>query len=267
MSRAASRSKAGKPRQQNGRMASRSKRAPVDIENLPFEVTPPPKKKKKKKETFDTDYDRAIDTFKTRFEGALESDDTSELESVFLRDYGKIKKMLDPDNATFRIDQVTSSFFRASLSTILDLLPIAEIAYRKHQKESAAYALTALINQARDLTNDVKMGDDVDGQIMMMQQLVKQSYRGLLQLFLQEKYALQEKLMPLSTSPGVRRAMRDEVDAMVRSFGKAMTEYETLTADRISAFMAGDPNYMNPRVQVDVKPVKKKRKRPKHSET
>lgn len=265
--RAANRSSSGKPRQDTARSASRSsnggkKRQPVDVDEIPFDVDPP--KKKKKKRGAEDEHLKALESFADRFAGDLEDGEEEEsAESVFTKDYTKIKKLLDPDNPNLRIDQVSIAFFRAALATILDLLPIAERAYRKSQKESAAYALTALINQARDLTSDVKMGDDVEGQAILIKKIVDMSYVGVAEMLLQEKFALQAKLDTLSSSPSVRKAMRQELDDMVRSFIKGMRAHSDLTSTRVKAFLQGDPNYMNPG---EPEKVLKKRRKAKRRE-
>lgn len=81
---------------------------------------------------------------------------TNRVLSMFGQDTVKIQELLtarDNDNA---IDAAN----RAMLSFLLDLIPIAESRYREDSRQSNAYALGHLVDQARSLISDIQAAGD-----------------------------------------------------------------------------------------------------------
>jgi hypothetical protein len=246
----------------------KKKRDPVDTSKYddlpPWEDQPLKKSKIGKERAKNADVATKI---KKRLEAISEDDEEEEDESIFKQDFDKLRASLSPDNGdNLRIDQVSASFFRASLAMIMELMPIAEKAYRKTQKESAAYALTALMNQARDLTNDVRRSEDAEGQALQLKSVVDTTFKSVAQLLLQEKFALQTKVDAITNDPRVRKAIRAEMDATILSFTIGLREHSNLLSARIRSFLLGEANYMKPGEEVIEKKFKKKKVRTKEAE-
>lgn len=58
------------------------------------------------------------------------------------------------------LDGSILTFQRQAYSTVIGLIPIAEAEYRRHKRESLAYALRALIDQGRELAQDLAASSD-----------------------------------------------------------------------------------------------------------
>lgn len=175
-----------------------------------------------------------------------DSEEKEELISSFEQDFSKLREMLSPENEMLRIDQASALFYRASLAMIMDLMPIAEDTYRKSKKESAAYALNALLNQARDLNSDVKMNEDVNGQVLIMNTLIHTNFTRIADLMLRERHSFSTKIDTLISKPAVRKSIKSELDSTIKSFIKGTNSLQKLLTMQIEAYLQGDPNYINP---------------------
>ena len=165
--------------------------------------------------------------------------------STFSQDFEELRSKVSPDNDQFRPDQMSAQFSRAALSMILQLLPIAEHNYRLTKKDQAAYVISSLVNQARDLNNDVKMSEDLHGQTVEITRLTDVTFTRIADLLLQERYALQTRLkafVPTSKKASVDK----EIDAMITSLSKACDGLKGVLNLQVSGYILGDPNYINP---------------------
>jgi len=244
----------------------RSKRKPVDTDD---EFEEPPKRRRKprkKDQTKELDAVRrdaieAMEAFEDieDGDGPVGPDVEAMVNSTFHKDFDKLRTMLSPDNVELRVDQAAPLLFRAALAMILDLLPIAEHKYRKSRQESAAYALTAMINQARDLTNDVRLSEDTEGRAVVLGQIINMNFVRIAELLLNEKYALQRKLEAVITDATVRRAFKAELDKMVLSYTKGLKDIQGLLTDQSRGYLLGDANYLNPSAPEPAKKRKRKK--------
>ena len=233
------------------------KRKPVDVDDV--EDKPRRRSKKKKK-----DVSAQIDAVKREamenLEEALEEDEGEEaITSAFQEDFLKLKALVDPSNEDLSMDNTAPLFFRASLSMLLDLMPLAEDAYRKSTKESAAYALVALMNQIRDINNDLRMSEDVAGKTFTINDILSKALTQIAEHMLRQRYTFDQKIDSMITKPEVRKALKTEVSNYVRTVAEGIDSIQKLSDQRVEAYFNGDPHYMNPGL-VDHAPAKKSKK-------
>jgi type VI protein secretion system component VasK len=206
---------------------------------------------------------------KHEFEEALESGDddaTIQALSTFRNDFTKLREQMNPDaHDSFRVENSSYLFYRANLGMIMDILPLAEEAYRSSKKESAAYAMAALINLGRDLHNDLKMNEDVDGKAVVMTTLITQGFMRVADLLLREQHELLKRITAIVIKPSLTRSIKAEINTSIVSIAKAMDSTSQLLGMQMSEYMRGNPNYLNP--HVTTAPVKSKTKRSKKTET
>lgn len=81
---------------------------------------------------------------------------TNSLRSLFGQESVRIQELLLDKHTDNAIDNANRALLRATL----DLIPIAEGRYRDDSRQSNAYALNTLINQARELIADIQASDD-----------------------------------------------------------------------------------------------------------
>lgn len=253
------------PRSSSGRGSSRtSKKEPLYLPEDDDEV--PLKKKKRKRDQKTISKHDVVDEITSLLEEeAQKRDGESPMKpSKFKKDFDNLTSLLSPDNKDFHIDKAANGIQRASLAMIVDLIPIAEATYRQTKKEFAAYALSSLIKQANELAAELRVNDDVEGRLATTRDLIHSSFVRIAELLLREKYAFHKAIDRVTNEPSIRKDLRNELDLMIQSYGKGLSEYKELLTAQLTMFISGDPNYLNPHSileENDDAPKKKKRKK------
>lgn len=240
---------------------SKAKREKVDLsvfEDDEEDYEAPITRKKKKK------ISKLSEKLKDKLKDVEEGEEIQP--SVFQDAFAELRRTLTTDNEEISLDLSTPAFLRASLLMLTDLIPIAEAAYRKSRQQSAAYALSTLVNQVRDINNDLKVSEDIESKALAMRRMVDSTFVSLAQLIMQEKFAFQERVNNATNDTRMRKVIRSEADTMLKSMGHALTEHSTLLSDRVRAYLMGNPNYMNPSMEEKVGRVKSKKVRRKEEE-
>ena len=235
------------------------KRSKLDLDQFGYEDEPKKVKGKREKSA-------KVNKLAKKVEQSLEDIEDGEdiPESVFKKAFAELRKTLGTENTDISVDIASSAFQRSSLLMLTDLVPLAEEAYRKTKKESAAYALTALLNQIREVNNDLRVVEDVESKALNLRKVIDSSFLGVAQLILQEKYELQNKINALTNDSRIRKAVRSEIDSMVNSMAEGLQQHSNLCSDRIRAYLLGQSDYMNP--YKEETPIKKKKRRRKEEE-
>lgn len=235
----------------------KSKREAIDLDQFEDFEAPPKKSKSNKK------ISKLSEKLKKKLKDAEEGEDVPP--AVFEKAFKELRKTLETNNADISLDQSTNAFLRSSLLMLTDLIPVAEASYRKTRQQSAAYALSTLVNQVRDINNDLRMVEDVESKALIMKRIVDTTMLGIAQMFLAEKFELQNRLNAYITNSGIRKAVRKDLDQMMRSASQGLQDQSNLLSDRIRAYLLGNPTYMNPNAQPE-EPKKKKKGRKKVEE-
>ena len=223
------------------------------------------KNKPKRGDTSPKNMEKMTNKIKHEFVEALESDndeDAIQALSTFRNDFTKLREQMNPDaQDSFRVENSSYLFYRANLGMIMDILPIAEETYRSSKKESAAYAMAALINLGRDLHNDLKMNEDVDGKAMVISSIITQGFMRVADLLLREQHDLLKRIAAIVIKSSLTRPIKTEINTSIVSVAKAMDSTSQLVGMQASEYLRGNPNYLNPHaVQEPVKSKVKRRK-------
>lgn len=181
--------------------------------------------------------------------------------SKFHQDFSQLRAALAPEHQdTFRVEASSLLFYKASLGMIMDLIPIAEDAYRTSKKESAAYAVAAMVNLGRELNTDIKMADDISSKTLILNSVLGNGFKMIADTLIREQQALLSRLDSQITKSRHKVAIKSETNDMIRSLGRAITSVSELTKAQMEAFLMGDPNYLNPGAPIET-PKKKRRKK------
>lgn len=138
------------------------------------------------------------------------------------------------------IDHAVMHFTRQAYSTIVTLIPIAEKAYKKHQREHQAYVLNALISQGRELAADLVATDDRRrlGETLI-KEILEPAFKNVLQQMMQEqlqlKVILSDKIQPKYTE-----RVSAEMDESLKRVAGAMNLVFHATSEQISKKLLGD---------------------------
>lgn len=250
-------------RSKSGRKGSSSKE-PLNLPEDDDDVPVSRKKKKRSSKTVSNKdaVDGILDLLEAEKDGGEPSDPFKFAKSK--KDFDKLKDYLAPDNAEFNIDAASNIFLRSSASTIADLIPIAEATYRTTKKEFAAYALSSLVKQLNELIAELRVSGDVEGKLLTITQIIQSSFVRIAELLLREKFNLHKTIESVSNDPVVRKELRRELDVMIQSYGKGLSQQKDLLTQQLTMFISGNPNYMNPFAASEEEEAPKKKKRKKN---
>lgn len=225
----------GKPKTgfREGRNNTRSSKKPVQAE-----------KKISKKDTLDEAQEVVEDYMDSSL---LEDGDPKKKSERFAKEFRRLRKQVGADNEHFNPEQVNTEMLRALLAMVVSLVPVAEANYRASRKESAAYALNALINQAREVSTDLRMAKDYEGQaIFIRDNILTPIFRSFTQNLLNEHQHLKNTIDTAISREKEARKIKEELDNVTRSLGKFLSEIITKSFADIDNYLQGNMQNLMP---------------------
>lgn len=176
----------------------------------------------------------------------------------FAREFKKLRKKAGATNDHFNAENLNIEMLRAMLVMMLDIIPLAEQVFRKSKKESSAYALNALVNQARELSVDLRMAKDVEGQSLFIKDsILNPIFKVFAQHLIQEMIFLKNDVDTHVSSRKEGKRIKESLDKTTRSLGSFLTESVTKIHANIDDYLAGN---MDKLMGPPKKPLKKVRK-------
>lgn len=170
------------------------------------------------------------------------------VKKVFERQFKQLREDLDASNAgNMNASHTSRMMTHAMLAMVVDLIPVAEKAYRNSQKEQAAYALNAMVNQARELSTDLKMMQDVEGQAEFIRnKLLGPVFMSLTQQILASIMALKNNVDTElgSKAPKTARRLKKELDENLRALGDFLSQSNSKLGSDIERYLSGDPTLL-----------------------
>ena len=177
----------------------------------------------------------------------------------FAKEFKKLRKKAGATNDHFNAENLNIEMLRAMLVMMLDIIPLAEQVFRKSKKESSAYALNALVNQARELSVDLRMAKDVEGQSLFIKDsILNPIFKSFAQHLLHETIYLKNDVDTHVSSSKESRRIKESVDKLTRSLGTFLTESVTKIHTNIDDYLAGNMDKL-------IGPPKKQPKKTRHS--
>jgi hypothetical protein len=178
--------------------------------------------------------DRATEKKVKKFEELAET--VKEVGSTF----GIRKREIMDAVATGNIDHAVLQFQRQAYSTIVNLIPIAEKAYKKHQREHQAYVLNSLISQGRELASDLMAsGDRAQLAEIIAREVLEPVFKSMLQQFMQEQLQLKtilgDKIKPQFSADASR-----EMDNSLKRMAQVMNDMFRSTTQQINKKLLGE---------------------------
>lgn len=169
---------------------------------------------------------------------AEQIDPDKEAVSKFEKKFKTLSAQLRTDD-DIPVEALNRDMLRVMLSMVLHLIPIAERLFKTKRSESTAYALNALLNQARELSLDLKLAKDITSQAEFIKtSLLLPVFTSFTQLLIQEIFALKNTI-DTEVSPKQGKALKKQVDTMARTLGTFQTEMLNKISDDIDSFLTG----------------------------
>lgn len=178
----------------------------------------------------------------TRGSGMVGGDlDIDEVSSIFEKEMRTVRKTVSNKATEFNSDAVSKMMLRSMLTMILDTIPIAEKAFRTSKKENAAYALNALINQAREIATDLKMSGDVENQTAFIRDsILDPVYRALAMHFMREMMNLKALVETEVPKAKIQKNIKRGIDQTMRTIGQFMTQSVEKISSDVEQYLSGD---------------------------
>ena len=106
---------------------------------------------------------------------------------------------------------------------ILNLIPIAEINYKTYKIDRSSYALNVLVNQAREIANDMRAVSDFNQQAARIVEMARRQFTLIAQALVDEAYRLKKDIR-LTLNSKRSAVIEEKLDQLVRAHGKYLNE-------------------------------------------
>jgi len=136
----------------------------------------------------------------------------------------QITQMIQEGN----VDKAIGHFQKQMLDAVTRIIPIAEKQYRRNPTQSYAYALNALVSQARELASDLQnTGDRQKLAATLSREILMPAFRAVAQILVDEHHSLRRRLDEKILPEERRRAM-DLIDSAGATIARhAAEQYKT----------------------------------------
>ena len=126
--------------------------------------------------------------------------------------------------------------YKGLLDMVLDLIPIAEKNYRQYKQDRASYALNTLVNQAREISNDMRTLSDYNSQAERIVEMARRQFTLIAQAMVDEVYRTKKEIQDELPTKS-RDKIFKRVDNMVHNHGKYLNESVKALSDAILSYM------------------------------
>lgn len=159
----------------------------------------------------------------------------------FQKDFKKLKRQAGVGNNDFKSDALTRSMYRAMMGMGLELVPIAQQKYMDTKSESAMYALMSLINQLKDVSNEIRNMQDLEEQSEhIVKRILMPSFVLATQNLLSTAMALKAELDSAKMGSISRRKIKASIDDMLKGQAQYMNELSRSVNDSTTKYLLGD---------------------------
>lgn len=179
-------------------------------------------------------------------ESLLDEGDSKKKADRFAREFRRLRRDIGASNEHFNPDKSSARMLRALLVMTLDMIPLAEEGFRKTRKESAAYALNALMNQARELQTELRMSKDYEGQaIFIRDNILSPIFKSFTQNMLNEHQHLKNTI-DTNLRDKESKKIKAAVDDVTRALGKFLSEMITKSFTDVDNYLQGNMQALMP---------------------
>lgn len=138
------------------------------------------------------------------------------------------------------LDGSIVAFQRQAYSTVIGLIPLAEQEYKKHRRESLAYALKALIGEARELAQDLAASSDrarlAD---LIVEETLQPLFKGILQHIV-EQNVVTKGLLAGKIAPQHAASVTAHLDDSMKETAAYLQSTYQLVAAQIKSNITGN---------------------------
>jgi hypothetical protein len=150
--------------------------------------------------------------------------------------FRKLAKQLKRARGNSNIADIRT--LREFLSLTMELIPLAKATYNEYRSDRSIYALNGLVNQARELMNDIRqLRTGKKQHTYIINRIIMPNLQLLLQNYLNDSTELKNKLSKLNSKD--RRNIQDTVDATMRAHAIFFNEIGQKIQTVLAEYMIG----------------------------
>ena len=214
----------------------------------------------KKKAAAEEDLADVVRALDIDIEGSTyDSDESGKPTSRFARNFSRLRKNVVEDNG-YNAEAAHKILLKTTFAMTMDLIPVADVAFKKSGKEQAAYALIALTKQAQEISAELRMMGNVESQTAFIKdQVIAPIFKMLTQHMLVQCMNIKNTI---DTEIGGKdtKGVKREVDKLMAGLGQFMDGSREQMSGNIGMYLAGDMSFMSSGTEKNDKPRKKKRR-------
>ena len=159
----------------------------------------------------------------------------------FEREFHALKKAVGAKNSDFQSDAHARAMYRALLASVLGMIPLAEKKFLTDRSESSGYCFSALVNQAKDLTSQIRTLTSNESQAEHIATIIVGNHMVMCVQNLMSQVALVKSVVDSSKiKESEARAIKSSMDTMLRTYAAYMQESSEAIGAQIREYLCGD---------------------------
>ena len=167
-------------------------------------------------------------------------DDVTERQEILKAKFSALTERIKQDEM-LNPELIIKDLYLTILTTTIDLLPLAEKAYRNSKKESAAYAYTNLADKIQQLAADIRVLKDTSGQAtVLVENVIHPLFLSLTTIIIQEVMSLKAEIDDvLAGQPKRATKLKSKADRSARNLAEFMNKATLNIHEKTEAFLSG----------------------------
>jgi hypothetical protein len=167
-------------------------------------------------------------------------DDVTERQALLKAKFSELTERIKQDEM-LNPELIIKDLYLTILTTTIDLLPLAEKAYRNSKKESAAYAYTNLADKIQQLAADIRVLKDTSGQAtVLVENVIQPLFLSLTTIIIQEVMSLKAEIdAVLAGQPKRATKLKGKADRSARNLAEFMNKATLNIHEKTEAFLSG----------------------------
>lgn len=166
--------------------------------------------------------------------------ESEEIISVFEENMRGMPKFLDSEYD----EKNNMRMLQASLDMINSLLPISEVSMKRFKNERASYAISTLLNQQREIANDIRSLQSYNERSDKIKDIVGKYMREILENLLDSASLLSDSLaksLGIENDPYKMEKLKSATQDHLRNHGKYIVESNKAAEADIDGFILKTP--------------------------
>lgn len=173
-----------------------------------------------------------------------DSDEEGKPTSRFAANFNRLRKS-SVENKDFNAEAAHKILLKTMFAMTMDLLPVADVAFKKSGKEQAAYALIALAKQAQEISSELRMLGNVESQTdFIKENIIAPIFKMLTQHTMAQCMHIKNTVDTELGGKNTKNIKR-QIDNLLLGLGQYMDGSREQMSANIGMYLAGDMSFIS----------------------